>query len=89
MSPITRIGVVLVLGLLVSARATAQEVVRETAEIYQGEAAEQFLSKARIVRMQGLTTGVTAPRRATLELDGVTRSASSRPLMKSGRASCR
>lgn len=75
MSPITRIGVALVLGLLVSARATAQEVVRETAEIYQGEAAEQFLSKARIVRMQRLTTGVTAPSRATLELDGVTRSA--------------
>lgn len=75
MSPIKPIGVALVLGLLVSARATAQEVVRETAEIYQGEAAEQFLSKARIVRMQRLTTGVTAPSRATLELDGVTRSA--------------
>jgi hypothetical protein len=75
MSAIRRLGGVFVLGLLVWTGTSAQEAVRETAEVYQGEAAEQFLTKARIVRMQAVPTGVTAPRRATLELDGVTRSA--------------
>ena len=59
----------------VAAQQPAAVAPPETAAVYQGEAAEAFLTKARIVRMQGLSEGVTAPRKATLELDGVTRSA--------------
>ena len=44
----------------------------ETAADYQGPAAEQFLKKARITRIQSIAMGVTAPRKATLEMDGKT-----------------
>lgn len=46
-----------------------------TSEGYQGEEAEHFLTHARITRVQGMSEGVTAPRRMTLELNGVTRTA--------------
>jgi hypothetical protein len=53
----------------------AQEARDEVpAEVIQGEAIEQFLMNARITRMRDLS-GVTAPRRVTLELDGVTHDA--------------
>jgi hypothetical protein len=68
---IGRAGIAAALALACFASTTAQE----TAAVYQGEAAEEFLSKARIVRMQGLAEGVTGARKATLELNGVTRSA--------------
>lgn len=73
MRSIRRIGsaAVFVAVLMGAAGVAAQE----TAEVFQGEAAEQFLAKARLARMQGIAQGVTAPRRATLALDGVTRSA--------------
>jgi len=53
----------------------AQTTAQETAAVYQGEAAETFLTKARIVKMQGIASGVTGPRKATLELNGVTHQA--------------
>lgn len=42
---------------------------------YQGEAAEQFLSRARIARVRSVGDGVTLPRRATLERDGTVQDA--------------
>lgn len=47
-------------------------VAQQTAEVFQGEAVEQFLLKARLTELHTISKGVTAPRRATLELDGVT-----------------
>lgn len=47
----------------------------ETAATYQGEAAEHFLTRARISQVRTMAEGVTAPQRATLVLDGVTRTA--------------
>ncbi len=46
---------------------------QETAAIYQGPAAEQFLAKARIVKVEDLGSGITRPQKVTLELDGVQR----------------
>jgi len=48
---------------------------QETAEVYQGKAAEDFLSKAKIVSSRPFGSGITRPLRVTLELDGVTRQA--------------
>lgn len=83
MSAIGRVGVVLVMtGVVAGAALAAQDVaapvavapgVKETAEIFQGEAAEQFLARARITKIQSIPQGVTAPRQVTLELDGVRR----------------
>jgi hypothetical protein len=47
----------------------------ETADQFQGPAAEQFLARARVREMRDIGTGVTLPQRATLELDGVQRRA--------------
>ena len=51
----------------------AQAAVVETAAQYQGAAAEEFLRKAKIVRVRPIGTGVTLPEKVTLELDGVER----------------
>jgi hypothetical protein len=53
----------------------AQAAVLETAAQYQGTAAEDYLKKAKVVRVKPIGTGVTLPEKATLELDGVERSA--------------
>ena len=45
----------------------------ETAAQYQGAAAEEFLKKAKVVRVKPIGTGVTLPEKVTLELDGVER----------------
>lgn len=50
-----------------------QAAVLETAAQYQGAAAEEFLKKAKVVRVRPIGTGVTLPEKATLELDGVER----------------
>lgn len=55
--------------------AQAQPVVLETADQYQGAAAEEFLKKAKVVRVRAIGVGVTLPEKATLELNGVERSA--------------
>jgi len=47
-------------------------VAQQTKDVYQGEAAEQFLLKAELTALRDLPVGVTAPQRATLSLDGVT-----------------
>ncbi|PYS53127.1 MAG: hypothetical protein DMG13_13840 [Acidobacteria bacterium] len=39
---------------------------------YQGPEVEKFLSEAKITKMQDIPVGVTRPRKATLELDGIT-----------------
>lgn len=51
----------------------AQAAVLETAAQYQGAAAEEFLKKAKVVRVRPIGTGVTLPEKATLELGGVER----------------
>ena len=51
----------------------AQAAVVETAAQYQGAAAEEFLKKAKVVRVRPIGTGVTLPEKATLLLDGVER----------------
>jgi hypothetical protein len=50
-------------------------VAQQTKEFYQSEAIEQFLLKAEVTAVRNIPVGVTAPRRATLTLDGVTHSA--------------
>jgi hypothetical protein len=50
-------------------------VAQETAEEFQGETVEQFLLKGRLTSMRNIPQGVTAPRRATLALDGLTHDA--------------
>jgi hypothetical protein len=64
-------AVVMSLGAIVAAGAQAPE----TAEEYQGPAAEQFLTKARIRQVRPIGEGITAPQKVTLEMNGVTRSA--------------
>jgi hypothetical protein len=46
-------------------------IAQDSTPVYQGEAAEQFLQKARITQVRAVGEGVTAPRRATLERDGM------------------
>lgn len=57
----------------VAAPGQAQAPVLETVDQYQGEAAEEFLKKAKVVRVRAIGTGVTLPEKATLQLDGVER----------------
>lgn len=45
---------------------------QETAAVYQGPAAEAFLTKARITATRDLGSGITLPKKVTLVLDGVT-----------------
>jgi len=49
----------------------AQAAVVETAAQYQGAAAEDFLKKAKVVRVRPIGMGVTLPEKVTLALDGV------------------
>jgi hypothetical protein len=56
-------------------RAQAPAPAPQTAQVFQGTELEQFLARARLGRIRELATGVTAPQRATLERDGVTRDA--------------
>jgi hypothetical protein len=54
-----------------AAAPSTQAAVVETAAQYQGAAAEEFLRKAKVVRVKPIGIGVTLPEKATLELDGV------------------
>lgn len=76
---LTSWAVALAMVVLVADRAPVaqapQPAATETAAVYQGPAAEEFLSKAKITSTKRLGTGVTNPTLVTLELDGVTRSA--------------
>ncbi len=62
-------------AILALAGVAAQDQPLETKATYQGEAAETFLKKARIVSVKDLGVGVTLPKKLTLEMDGVTRNA--------------
>jgi hypothetical protein len=66
MRNIVRVIFLLVVSLLSGNALVAQQ----TAEVFQGESVGQFLLKARLTAWKDLQ-GVTASRRATLELDGV------------------
>ncbi len=61
----------LVLPLVLGAWASAQQA--STPASMQGPEIESFLRTAKIVAMKGIPSGVTMPRKATLELNGVTR----------------
>lgn len=71
----SRLVFTVVLCALLSTTARTTPVWQETAADYQGAGPEQFLTKARVVDVRPLGTGVTRPMRVTLELDGVTRTA--------------
>ncbi len=58
-----------------AARQAGPQPVLETVDQYQGDAAEQFLAKAKVKTVKDIGMGVTLPQKITLELDGVTRSA--------------
>lgn len=68
---VARIGLAAIAIAVVFTSVAAQE----TAAVFQGEAAENFLLKAKIVSSRPFGSGVTRPLRVTLELDGVTRQA--------------
>lgn len=77
MTALRRVVAMLVIALAAwtaSAQQPAPEAL-ETADQFQGPAAEQFLAKARVRELRDIGTGVTLPQRATLELDGVQRRA--------------
>jgi hypothetical protein len=61
-----------VVVLAVSLGAWSAVVAQQTKEVFQGEAVEQFLLKAEMTAIRDIPVGVTAPRRATLTMDGVT-----------------
>ena len=78
MTVLRRFAVLMVLPFAVWAVAAQQPAAPEaleTADQFQGAAAEQFLAKARVREMRDIGVGVTLPQRATLELDGVQRRA--------------
>ena len=70
---VARIGIVLLGSVAALAAQAAQVAAPETAATFQGPAAEDFLTKARIVGTRLIGEGVTRPFLVTLELDGVTR----------------
>ena len=65
----------LIAVLCFAGASAATQTQAPDAAAFQGEPLEQFLAKARMVRMRDAGSGVTAPQRVTLERDGVTRDA--------------
>ena len=70
---VARIGIVVLGSVAALAAQAAQVAAPETPATFQGPAAEDFLTKARIVGTRLIGEGVTRPFLVTLELDGVTR----------------
>lgn len=70
---VVRIGIVVLGSVAALAAQAAQVAAPETAATFQGPAAEDFLTKARVVGTRLIGEGVTRPFLVTLELDGVTR----------------
>lgn len=68
-------GTLVGLAAVVLVLSGTMPAAQETSADFQGQAAEAFLTKARITRIAAIGQGVTAPRRATLVLGDVTRSA--------------
>ena len=67
---VSRIGFVAIASAVALAGLAAQ-AGPETAAVYQGEAAENFLAKAKIVSTRPFGSGITRPLRIMLELNGV------------------
>jgi len=67
MRNLRRLVVLLAISLLAWNGLLAQQP-----EVFQGEAVEQFLLRARMTAIREIGQGITLPRKATLELDGVT-----------------
>ncbi len=63
----------LLLPLALVAAVSGQQAATPGSQPIQGPDIEEFLRRARIVTMKTIATGVTVPRKATLELDGTTR----------------
>jgi hypothetical protein len=68
---VSRIGFAVIASAMVFTGLAAQE----SADVFQGEAAESFLTKAKIVSSRPFGDGITRPLRVQLELDGVKREA--------------
>jgi hypothetical protein len=68
MKTIARVVALLAAGLFAYTTLAAQE----TAAVYQGENAEQFLAKAKMISIKPIGKGITRPFQVTLELNGVT-----------------
>ena len=76
MTGVRRLVPVLVVSWLIAGVSGQQtQEALETAAQFQGPAAERFLARGRVRGLRDIGTGVTRPQRATLELDGVERSA--------------
>ena len=74
MTGVRRLVPVLLVSCLVASVAAQQtQDALETAAQFQGPAAERFLARGRVRGMRDIGTGVTRPKQATLELDGVER----------------
>ena len=59
------------IGCAMAFTGVAAVAVQETADVFQGQAAEDFLTKAKIVSSRPFGSGITRPLRVQLELDGV------------------
>jgi len=69
------LAVLVIPGPGVVGRAATSAGTQSAPPAFQGEAAEQFLLRARVGRVEELGEGVTRPKRVTLELDGLTHDA--------------
>lgn len=61
--------------LILGVGAWAALAAQEASLPFQGAGPEQFLAAAKVTEVRGVGTGITLPKKVTLELDGVTRSA--------------
>jgi hypothetical protein len=61
-----------VVAVLAAAVSFVPTFAQETADVFQGPAAEVFLSEGRMTRMTEIDVGVTQPQRVTLSHNGVT-----------------
>src|SRR5215813_2041483 len=59
-------------AFLILVSITHIEIYAQTGQIFQGQAIEDFLSRAKFMSVKDIGQGVTLPEKAALELDGVT-----------------
>lgn len=75
MRSITRMAGIVALSLV-----TAVAVAAQAPEVFQGEAVEEFLREADVKSIRDLGEGITNPKEATLEYNGVTHRAVFKPV---------
>lgn len=63
---------VLVAAAMAAALSFTPTLAQETADVFQGPAAEEFLAKGRMTRMTEIDIGVTQPQKVTLSHNGLT-----------------